>query len=194
MATSYYFWGHQRVGLLRGREKMVYWCMPLFLLCFLSSFYHFLSLRSFFTLSFLLFSCRGLFPIWPSWQAFGPWFSLGFPPYGTLGMDSKNGHQHSAPWAYGLVLRFICKNLCNFLSWVISQLTCECFSSFLRGPIVSIFTFLRQVILFLSTNSWPFKGSQKVVHDSSGFVVVTPKRVCYKLCLFWACCMLSKFQ
>ena len=31
MTTSYYFWGHQRVGLLRGREKMVYWCMPLFL-------------------------------------------------------------------------------------------------------------------------------------------------------------------
>ena len=65
---------------------------------------------------------------------------------------------------------------------------------FLRGPVVSIFTFLRQVVLFLSTNSWPFKGSQKVVHDGSGFIVVTPKRVCCKLCLFWACCMLSKFQ
>ena len=29
-----------------------------------------------------------------SWWAFGPCFSLGFPPYGLLGMDSKNGHQH----------------------------------------------------------------------------------------------------
>ena len=48
MATSYYFWGLQRMGLLRGREKMVYWCMPLFLLCFLSSFYHFLSFSPFF--------------------------------------------------------------------------------------------------------------------------------------------------
>ena len=39
--------------------------MPLFLLYFLSLFYHFfLSLRSFFTLSFLLLSCRGLLPIW----------------------------------------------------------------------------------------------------------------------------------
>ena len=47
MATSYYFWGHQRVGLLREREKMVYWCMLLFLLYFLSSFYHFLSFTSF---------------------------------------------------------------------------------------------------------------------------------------------------
>ena len=67
MATSYYFRRLQRVGLLRGREKMVYWCMPLFLPCFLSSFYHFLSfflsIRSF-TFSFLLFSCRGLFHIW----------------------------------------------------------------------------------------------------------------------------------
>ena len=53
--------GLQRVGLLRGREKIVYWCMPLFLLCFLSTFYHFLSLflSIHFTLSFLLLSCRG---------------------------------------------------------------------------------------------------------------------------------------
>ena len=29
-----------------------------------------------------------------SWWVFGPCFSLGFPPYGPLGMDSKNGHQH----------------------------------------------------------------------------------------------------
>ena len=43
MATSYYFWGHQRVGSLRGREKMVHWCIHLFLPYFLSSFYHFLS-------------------------------------------------------------------------------------------------------------------------------------------------------
>ena len=31
--------------------------------------------------------------LWSSWWAFGPYFSLGFPPYGPLGMDSKNGHQ-----------------------------------------------------------------------------------------------------
>ena len=43
MDTSYYFQGHQRVGLLREREKMIYWCMPLFLPYFLSLFYHFLS-------------------------------------------------------------------------------------------------------------------------------------------------------
>ena len=55
------FGGLQRVGLLRGREKMIYWCMPLFLSCFLSSFYHLLSVL--FTLSFLLLSCRGLFPL-----------------------------------------------------------------------------------------------------------------------------------
>ena len=63
MTTDYYFWGLQRVGLLRGGEKMVYWCMPLFLPCFLSSFYQFLSLflSILFTLSCLLLSCRGLF-------------------------------------------------------------------------------------------------------------------------------------
>ena len=25
MATSYYFWGHQRMGLLREREKIALW-------------------------------------------------------------------------------------------------------------------------------------------------------------------------
>ena len=40
----------------------------------------------------------------------------------------KNGHQHSAPWAYGLLLQFVCENSCSFLSWVVSQLTCECLS------------------------------------------------------------------
>ena len=27
--------------------------------------------------------------LWSSWQAFGPWFSLGFPPYEFLDMDSQ---------------------------------------------------------------------------------------------------------
>ena len=45
----------QRMGLLRGREKMVYWYMLLFLLCFLSSFYHFLSFFLFSVLSFSIF-------------------------------------------------------------------------------------------------------------------------------------------
>ena len=60
MATSYYFWRLQKVGLLREKEKMVYWCMPLFLPRFLSSLSF--SVFSFFNLSFLL-SCRGLFPL-----------------------------------------------------------------------------------------------------------------------------------
>ena len=34
--------------------------------------------------------------------------------------------------------------------------SCECFSSFLHGPVVSILTFLRQIVLFLSVNLWPF--------------------------------------
>ena len=87
MATSNYFWGHQRVGLLRGREKMVYWCMPIFLSYFLYLFYHFfLSLCSFFTLSFLLLSCRVLFPICGlsfSWVlSLGAFYylTMGFPP------------------------------------------------------------------------------------------------------------------
>ena len=73
------FRGLQRVGLLRGREKIVYWCMPLFLLCFLSSFYHLLSLflSILFTLSFLLLSCRGLFLL-GSFLFLGP--SLWVPP------------------------------------------------------------------------------------------------------------------
>ena len=50
MATSYYFWGHQRVGLLRVREKMVYLCMPLFLPYFL----FFLPLFFFLSVLFLL--------------------------------------------------------------------------------------------------------------------------------------------
>ena len=71
--------GFQRVGLLRGRKKIVYWCMPLFLLCFLSSFYHLLSLflSILFTLSFLLLSCRGLFLL-GSFLFLGP--SLWVPP------------------------------------------------------------------------------------------------------------------
>ena len=52
MATSYYFWGHQRVGLLREREKMVYCCMPLFLPYF--SLFVLLLSFFFFVLFFLL--------------------------------------------------------------------------------------------------------------------------------------------
>ena len=89
MTTSYYFWEHQRVGLLRGREKMVYWCMPLFLPHFLSSFYHFLffSLRSFFTLSFLLLSCRRLFPFFGlsfSWVPFSGCLLLSYHRFSPL--------------------------------------------------------------------------------------------------------------
>ena len=64
MTTSYYFWGHQRVGLLRGRKKWSIDACPysccIFSLCFTT---FFLSLLSFFTLSFLLLSCHVLFPI-----------------------------------------------------------------------------------------------------------------------------------
>ena len=33
--------------------------------------------------------------LWSFWWVFGPCFSLDFPPYGPLGMDSKNGHQQT---------------------------------------------------------------------------------------------------
>ena len=53
------FGGLQRVGLIRGREKIIYSCMPLFLLCFplslFTTFFPFLS-QFFFVLSFLLLS------------------------------------------------------------------------------------------------------------------------------------------
>ena len=45
-----------------------------------------------FPLHFFLWTSLAL---WSSWWAFRPYFSLGFPPYGPLGMDSKNGHQHN---------------------------------------------------------------------------------------------------
>ena len=81
MTTSYYFWGLQRMGLLRGREKIVYWCMPLILPCFLSSFYHFFFLSFsfsvlFFTLSFWLLSCHGLFFYFGYFLFLGPFLSL----------------------------------------------------------------------------------------------------------------------
>ena len=72
MATSYYFWGHQRVGLLRETEKMVYWCMPLFLLYFISSFYHFLSFTPFFFFFLLLVS----YSLVVGCSSFGLFFSL----------------------------------------------------------------------------------------------------------------------
>ena len=88
MATSYYFWGHQRVGLLRGREKMVYWCMPLFLPYFLSLFYHFLSFSMFFLYSyFLLLFCRGLFPLFGlsfSWVPFSRCLLLSYHEFSPL--------------------------------------------------------------------------------------------------------------
>ena len=100
------------------------------------------------------------------------WWVLLFIRLSSSWYRFKNGHQHSAPWAYGLLLWVICENLCSFLSWVVSQLTCECFSSFLRDPVVSIFSFLRQVVLFLFANSWPSKGSQKN----------------FSSCRWWFCC------
>ena len=41
-----------------------------------------------FPLHFFLWTSLAL---WSSWWAFGPCFSLGFPPYGLLGMDQKMG-------------------------------------------------------------------------------------------------------
>ena len=75
----------QRMGLLRGREKMVYWYMLLFLLCFLSSFYHFLSFIPFllsFFLIFLFFIFFLVFTTKASTTVFGLlWTSLqGCPP------------------------------------------------------------------------------------------------------------------
>ena len=80
MATSYYFGEHQRVGLLRGREKMVYWCMPLFLPYFLSSFYHFLYFTPFLFLLlvsyyFLAMDCPP-FGLFFSWVLLSGWLSL----------------------------------------------------------------------------------------------------------------------
>ena len=74
------FGGLQRVGLLRVRENMVYWCMPLFLLCFLSSFYHFLSFFPFLRSFFLSFFFLLLFLLWVSllsvFTTFFPWVFL----------------------------------------------------------------------------------------------------------------------
>ena len=43
-----------------------------------------------FPLHFFLWTSLAL---WSFWWVFGPCFSLSLPPYGPLGMDSKNGHQ-----------------------------------------------------------------------------------------------------
>ena len=89
MATSYYFWGHQRVGLLRGREKIVYSCMPLFLPYFLSSFYHFLSFTPFLFLLLVSYSlvvgCSpfGLFFAWIPLSRFLLLSYYGFFPLGA---------------------------------------------------------------------------------------------------------------
>ena len=69
------------MDLLRAKEKMVYWCMPLFLPYFLSSFYHFFFLSFsfsvlFFTLSFWLLSCHGLFFYFGYFLFLGPFLSL----------------------------------------------------------------------------------------------------------------------
>ena len=107
MATSYYFYGHQRVGLLRGREKMVYWCMPLFLPYFLSLFYHFFS---FFLsiLSLLLVSyyspAMGCSPFlvfpFPGFLSLGAYYSLtmGFPPLSA----SLHWVSLKSPWICGI--------------------------------------------------------------------------------------------
>ena len=60
MATSYYFLGTSKSGFAKRERKngLLMHALPYFLYLF----YHF-SLRSFFTLSFLLLSCRGLFPL-----------------------------------------------------------------------------------------------------------------------------------
>ena len=63
------------MGLLRGREKMVYWCMPFFFLpCFFSSFTtFFFFFRSPFSLSFLLLSYCGSLLL--SFMATSPFYS-----------------------------------------------------------------------------------------------------------------------
>ena len=48
------------------------------------------SIANCFPLHFFLWTSLAL---WSSWWAFKPCFSLGFPPCGLLGMDSKNRHQ-----------------------------------------------------------------------------------------------------
>ena len=68
MATSYYFWGHQRVGLLIGREKMVYWCMPLFVFSLF-----FLPLSFFLSILFLLLISNYYLAV--SYFPFGLFFS-----------------------------------------------------------------------------------------------------------------------
>ena len=80
------FGGLQRMGLLRMREKIVYWCILLFLSSFLSSFYHFLSffLSILVTLSFWLLSCHELF------------FSLGYFPFWSL-----------SPWVLSTLLQWV---------------------------------------------------------------------------------------
>ena len=101
-----------------------------------------------------------------SWWVFGPCFSLGFPLYMLLSLASY--------WAFFLVYGFAkmginiqppehmdcsCNSYANTYAVFFCGLfhnSCECFSSFLRGPVVSILTFLRQIVLFLSVNLWPF--------------------------------------
>ena len=76
---GFWFTKSQRVGMSRGREKVVSWCMSLFLLCWLFSFFFFLPL-SFLLLfgsSFLSYSSLRLTSIPPpSWLPFFPFIPL----------------------------------------------------------------------------------------------------------------------
>ena len=106
MATSYYFQGHQRVGLLRGREKMVYWCMPLFLPYFFSSFYHFLSF--FLSVLFLLlisnyYLAVGCFPfgLFFSWVPLSRCLLLSYHGFFPLGASTPLG-----PFSFGVFSLF----------------------------------------------------------------------------------------
>ena len=66
MATNYYFWGTSKSGFAKREGKdglLMHAPIPAVFSLFVLPLSFFLSLRSF-TLSFLLLSCRGLFPIW----------------------------------------------------------------------------------------------------------------------------------
>ena len=97
--------GFWRVGLLRGKEKMVYWCMPLFLPCFLSSFYclHSFSFYSVLSLSLLLLSCYGSFSF--PFMAIAPFYSgpiawdFSLLPLGLVG--TMHGGEYAWPSGLG---------------------------------------------------------------------------------------------
>ena len=156
MATIYYFWKLQRVGLLRGREKMVYWCMPLFLPHFPSSFsfsvFFFLLLVSNYYLAvgcspFLVF-------LFPGYLSLGAYYSLtmGFPPLSTsLHWVSLFRCFFSLP----LFFLFFCFFLLNFLV----PFNLPCLPSFYSKMIQCDFSLLPLGLyqLFLVCCGHPFK-------------------------------------